>query len=263
MARFIDEFDVLLLDMGNTFMFGCDRFDDGLADTYAGLGGRRLSPEQVRQAIGALIQGMLALAHDPDRRDRFPRVGDHLAESAVTRRLSVSERELLAGTFAMHEVGTVPPSHAEALRELRRTHRLGLVSNIWSDSDVFVDEFRRAGVHDVFETLVWSSEHGSIKPSPQLFDIAIESMACDRSRTVYIGDKPHRDVAGAKAAGIASVWVNRDSAPYPAAAPRPDLIVRCISELLTVRPLDSGRNAPPRTTRTPRYAPETLPKTAM
>jgi hypothetical protein len=26
MTRFIDDFDVILLDMGNTFMFGCDRF---------------------------------------------------------------------------------------------------------------------------------------------------------------------------------------------------------------------------------------------
>jgi hypothetical protein len=28
--RFIDDYDVLLLDMGNTFMLGVDRFGDGV-----------------------------------------------------------------------------------------------------------------------------------------------------------------------------------------------------------------------------------------
>jgi len=233
MARFIDKFEVLLLDMGNTFMFGCDRFDEDLAATYASLGGQLTAPRQVRLFLGSLFESMLGLARGLEH-DSFPRVHEQLAQLPVTSGLPIAERNLLSRTFALHEVGTIPPPHADTLRRLRETHRLGLISNVWSDSDVFVDELRRAGVDTLFETMVFSSDHGSIKPSPRLFDVAFRSMLCDRARTVYIGDKLHRDVAGAKAAGIASVWVNLAGNTRPDSAPRPDLEIGCISELLTV-----------------------------
>ncbi|NLF30445.1 MAG: HAD family hydrolase [Planctomycetes bacterium] len=230
--RFVDRFDVLLLDMGNTFMFGCDRFSEDVAATYAALGGRALSAAQVRGAIDALHAGLLALGRSGDRDDSFPRVGEHLADLPATRGLPAAERDLLAQTFALHEVGTIGPFHADVLRRLAETHRLGVISNVWSDSWVFAAEFRRAGIDGLFDTVVFSSDHGSIKPSLRLFDRAVEAMACERSRVVYIGDSLSRDVAGAAGAGIASVWVNASGASRPGDAPRPDLEIRCLSELL-------------------------------
>ena len=232
MTRFIDRFDVLLLDMGETFMFGCDRFGEDLGSTYAALGGRRLEAREVGRLLEALLHALLPIARDPRRFESFPTVAAHLAQLPQAAHLPPAEQDLLAQTFALHEVGTIPPSHADALARLSRTHRLGLISNVWSDREVFVRETMRAGVWSLFETVVFSSEHGCIKPSPRLFELAIEAMACDRAKTVYIGDKLYRDVAGAKAAGLACIWVNKTAAPRPESAPKPDLEVRCISQLL-------------------------------
>ncbi len=47
--RYIDQFEVLLLDMGLTFMFDVDRFNvsDDLTGTYLRLGGNRLSGSDI------------------------------------------------------------------------------------------------------------------------------------------------------------------------------------------------------------------------
>ena len=44
-GRFIDGYRGLLLDVCNTFMFGCDRFgeDERFVETYAELGGWRIA----------------------------------------------------------------------------------------------------------------------------------------------------------------------------------------------------------------------------
>ncbi|HVA50499.1 MAG TPA: hypothetical protein VNH11_29395 [Pirellulales bacterium] len=40
----------------------------------------------------------------------------------------------------LHELGYVPNAYAKCLRRLATTHRLGLVTNIWSKKDRWVDE---------------------------------------------------------------------------------------------------------------------------
>lgn len=232
-ARFIDSFDVVLLDMGNTFMFGGDRFDEDMSCTYARLGGRVLPPATVRQALDSLFRSMLSLARSPDHYDAFPEVRQHINVLKETRDLPDSELDLLAQTFAMHEVGTIPPFHAQVLHRLRDSHRLGVISNVWSSSGVFIEEFKRAQIDTLMDVMVFSSDHGSIKPSRRLFDLATAHLSCDQSRIVYVGDKLHRDVLGANGAGIASVWVNASDEPKPLVGPTPNLIVSCISELLT------------------------------
>ncbi len=232
-ARFIDNFEVVLLDMGNTFMFGCDRFYEDMICTYAALDGGALSRETVLQALDSLFGGMLSLARDADHYVAFPTVRQHLNVMQETRDLPATELDLLAMTFAMHEVGKVSPFHAQVLRRLHDSHRLGVVSNVWSSSAVFMAEFKRAQIESLMDVIVFSSDHGSIKPSRRLFDQAIAKLSCDRSRIVYVGDKLHRDVLGANNAGISSVWVNASDAPKPPVGPAPDLMVSCISELLT------------------------------
>src|SRR5256885_17258089 len=57
-----------------------------------------------------------------------------------------------------------------ALRSLARSHPLGLVANILSRKDLWLEEFRRAGVLDRFVVTVFSSdrseEHTSELQSP-------------------------------------------------------------------------------------------------
>lgn len=45
------------------------------------------------------------------------------------------------------------------------------------------------------------------KPAPYMFDLARKDLPA-RQRIIMIGDNVHTDIAGAKAAGLAAVWIN-------------------------------------------------------
>jgi FMN hydrolase / 5-amino-6-(5-phospho-D-ribitylamino)uracil phosphatase len=59
---------------------------------------------------------------------------------------------------------------------------------------------------------------------------------------LHVGDDAHADVAGARAAGLGTAWINRSGAPWPAAlAPADhevadlDALVRLVERLLAQR----------------------------
>ena len=231
--RFIDDFNVILLDMGNTFMFGVDRFgpSEDYYATYRQIGGEMLSPEHLRLHIDRVFECMLTASRDPTRYDDFGNVCRFLRKLPDTRDLSESERDLIAAVFGRHEVGTVPETNARALRELRESHPLGLVSNVWSLSSVFEEQLEKAGVRDLFSVRVWSSDHLSIKPSAHLFQKALDVFSVDPSRVLYVGDNPKRDLAGAKALGMGTVWIENEERPLAPEDPQPDLIIADLTKL--------------------------------
>ena len=132
--RFVDQFHVILLDMAQTFMFDVDRFseDENFAVTYRKVGGKTLNDQSVRQAIRVVIETMQTDYDQWTVSLPFPSVRHYLSTCAETQDLPASELDLLEQTFALHEVGAIPETHAEALRELRQTHRLGVISDIFS-----------------------------------------------------------------------------------------------------------------------------------
>ena len=235
MTRFIDNFRVILLDMGHTFMFECDRFGGGndYFQTYARLGGSGLSPAEVKTAIDGLFSRLVADSRKPEYYNDYEPVADYLRTIPETAGLSRAERDLLEDVFAYHEVGTVSEHHANTLHGLKKTHPLGLISNVWARSPVFEAELRRAGVVGLFDVLVWSSDHGCIKPSHRLFQQAITHFDLPAEQMVYVGDNPARDVAGAKGVGMSAVWINGAGQQLDPEVPAPDLIVTDLSELLT------------------------------
>src|SRR5437870_1010071 len=163
--------------MNGTLMFGGDRFgpDQHYAATYRSLGGSRLAPEVVQAAIPACYEIMERIYNDPARCDSFPRVLDTLRTLPQAKGLDERELKLLEDVIARHERGQVPDSYAIALRSLARSHPLGLVANILSQKDLWLEEFRRAGVLDRFVVTVFSSDSSSIKPSRKLFDQAVSA----------------------------------------------------------------------------------------
>lgn len=231
--RFIDKFKAILLDMGNTFMFDVDRFgkDENYYETYCQLGGQHLSLENVHGIITSVFNQMLDAARDPLRYDDFGDVSRFLRNSVTTQELPDTEVELIVKVFSQHEVGKVPETHAEALHHLRSTHRLGIVSNIWSPSEVFEKELYKAGVRDLFDVCIWSSDYLSIKPSPLLFQKALDAFNVDSDNVLYVGDNPKRDVAGAKALGIAVAWIENEIRPLTPEVPKPDLIISDLTQL--------------------------------
>jgi len=95
------------------------------------------------------------------------------------------------------------------LRALRQAGaRLAIVSNWDSSLPGLLD---RLGLASWFDAIVVSHLEGMEKPRPELFLRAIARLRGTPGEALHIGDVPELDEAGAKAAGIATVTVDRRS----------------------------------------------------
>jgi FMN phosphatase YigB (HAD superfamily) len=226
---------VLLLDMGLTFMFHVDRFHDRetVLGEYHRAGGT-MSDAGALAFVQAMFSHMQALYADAAHHDAFPAVRSVLADLGNGAIPDV-ELDALEETVARLEVGSVPRSHADALGLLRRDFRLGVVSNIWSRSPFFRDVLDESDLIELFDVLVFSSDGSSIKPSPQVFERAISAFPdVPRNRIWFVGDDPVRDIEAAAALGLATIWINRDAAPWTGSGAAPDLVVPDLMCLLEI-----------------------------
>ncbi|MFB8027702.1 MULTISPECIES: HAD family hydrolase [unclassified Streptomyces] len=99
------------------------------------------------------------------------------------------------------------PDAVPVLDALAATHRHAILSN--SSVDHQERKLRALGVRDRFEVLLCAQELGVWKPDARAFRTACEALELDPHEVVYVGDQPDIDAAGAVAAGLAGVWLDR------------------------------------------------------
>ncbi|AVT33698.1 hypothetical protein C6361_34445 [Plantactinospora sp. BC1] len=85
--------------------------------------------------------------------------------------------------------------------------KLGLVSNFdrW-----LRDVLRKLDLLDYFDVVTISTEVGVAKPDPRIFRAALGQLGVPAGRSVFVGDSLLADVAGAQAAGMIPVLLDRD-----------------------------------------------------
>jgi 2-haloacid dehalogenase len=71
---------------------------------------------------------------------------------------------------------------------------------------------------------------GIYKPSPRVYQLAVDHLKLPPVRVGFVSSNGW-DVAGAKAFGFTSFWVNRSGAPLERHGPKPDAIVASLAEL--------------------------------
>ncbi len=99
------------------------------------------------------------------------------------------------------------PGARETLERLRAEGmRLAVVSN--AEGQVAAD-LREAGLADLLDLVVDSHLVGVAKPDPGIFRVALERLGALPAECVHVGDVPAYDVAGARAAGITPILVDR------------------------------------------------------
>lgn len=131
----------------------------------------------------------------------------------------LAERALapLRAAFAEADAWNVFPEAEASLDRLRAAGiRLGVVSNWDSRLPVLLE---RLGLAGRFDVLAVSALAGFEKPHPEIFRRALEGLGADPGRTVHVGDVPELDAAGATAAGIHPILLERQ-APEGAGAVR-------------------------------------------
>lgn len=122
------------------------------------------------------------------------------------------------------------PGALETLTELKEK---GLILAVASNgfSQVQRGRLELSPIKGLLSFVFISEEMGCQKPEPEFFAKCLEGLDCQASQAIFVGDSPQADVAGAKRAGIFSVWVNRLGASYPYDVPAPDAEIRSVGEL--------------------------------
>ena len=85
--------------------------------------------------------------------------------------------------------------------------RLVCVSN-WDIS--LTDVLEQCGLDDAFDGVVTSAESGVRKPDPAIFNAALKIAGCGADEALHVGDTVAEDIAGAGAAGIRALHLDRD-----------------------------------------------------
>lgn len=138
--------------------------------------------------------------------------------------LSVSSSAMAeAFTFGMQEFGELYPGALEIVAAAAETGPTALVTN--AISEIQRRRIDRVGIGQLFDAIVISSEVGVAKPSPDIFVHAFAAIDHSApSSTLMIGDSLSSDIAGGRAAGLATCWFNPTRATAPTdAAPDHDI----------------------------------------
>lgn len=98
------------------------------------------------------------------------------------------------------------PEVRAVLEMLRPRYRLGIISNFDGRLRAILAHL---GIAAHFQPIVISSEVGSDKPDPRIFQHALESAGVAPDAAVHVGDDPARDWRAAEAAGLCSFRLAR------------------------------------------------------
>jgi HAD superfamily hydrolase (TIGR01549 family) len=99
---------------------------------------------------------------------------------------------------------------ADAAPALRRERRAGSRIVVVSNWDVSLAEvLGRVGLARLIDDVVTSAAVGARKPDPAIFTRALTVAGVDASECLHVGDSLTEDVAGARAAGIEAVLLDR------------------------------------------------------
>jgi len=133
-------------------------------------------------------------------------------------------------------VSVTHPDAAPVLRELRgRGLKLGVLSSTAWPAAWHEAWLHRDGLLELFDGCVWSSELEWTKPHPSAFTAVMAAVGVeDPGRCVFVGDRPHDDIAGAKRAGMRAVLVPHSAIPAVQQVPtdvEPDAVLHRLADL--------------------------------
>jgi putative hydrolase of the HAD superfamily len=124
---------------------------------------------------------------------------------------------------------------AATLRRLRRTGlRIGLLSNTHCPRHFHERVLERDGLAELIDARLYTSEMEFVKPHPSAFNAALGAVGVDDpSEAVFVGDRLHDEIFGAKSAGLRAVWVRNDRNPGAGDGPgaEPDGVIDRLADL--------------------------------
>jgi putative hydrolase of the HAD superfamily len=119
----------------------------------------------------------------------------------------------------------------EVLDVLRERFPLALVTD--AQSAYARGELHKVGLLEYFDPIVVSGDHGFRKPDRRLFRFALDGLGVAAEHTLYVGNDMHRDVFGAREAGMRTAMFTSDQGTKEYEDCIPDLVFDDHRELLS------------------------------
>lgn len=126
---------------------------------------------------------------------------------------------------------TIYPEIVPVLETLHKNNlRLAVLSN--TQRLFTLPEFKRFGIEQYFDYMIFSSDVGACKPAAKIFETLLSQMKIHPQEVIFVGDNLFDDIWGAQRVGMKTVWVNRPEArafPDELEKPVPDQQIQEIS----------------------------------
>ncbi len=106
----------------------------------------------------------------------------------------------------LSEQASVEAGAADMLRGFAQSGlKLGLVSNTFIPGQILDRHLAEVGLLELLPVRVYSCDVRHRKPSPEIFQIALDKAGLKAAQTVFVGDSLEADIEGANRAGMISV----------------------------------------------------------
>jgi HAD superfamily hydrolase (TIGR01549 family) len=117
------------------------------------------------------------------------------------------------------------------LEKLHRRYKLGIVSN-FAIPECVDKLLERHSLEKFFDVVLVSGAVNKRKPSPEIFEKALEKLGITAENAVFVGDTVDADIEGAKNAGMKAIFIERRLQKEVESA-CPDLTIKGLGELLS------------------------------
>ena len=90
-----------------------------------------------------------------------------------------------------------------------RGYQMHIISNGYQD--VQINKMKSSGIYHFFDKIITNDIAGSRKPEKAIFDFALELTNANTENSIMIGDNLIADIAGAKNAGLKTIYFNPET----------------------------------------------------
>ncbi|YCK34217.1 HAD family hydrolase [Actinomadura sp. ATCC 39365] len=204
------DLDRTLIDLSGAFLRWAEEFAEH----------HHLKPEDTSW-LTSLDQGV-----HPHRDVFFTKVREHFALAEPVEELWAGYRQRMPYLVKCY------PGVLVGLADLRAAGwRVGIVTNGMADNQL--GKLHRTGLADAVDGYAVSGVEGVRKPDARLFQIAAERCGASLIDGGWmVGDNLIADIAGAQAAGLRGIWVDRGT--WPGHEHRADHVVADVAEAIAI-----------------------------
>lgn len=158
-----------------------------------------------QSALPPYIQGKTVTASRIDHliRTAFRELGWSLSDADI----EACSQLFFEEAMSTHELFDDARALLASLRY--RGYRTGVVTNSIFPSHLYLPKLSEFGIGGYIDAVISSADVGRGKPDPAPFLAALKLLAADPHEVIFVGDSLDADIAGARAAGMRSILIDR------------------------------------------------------